>query len=281
MKFIQLLVAVFSVLIVYTSAQTAPCSATIVPTPRLNSAWTTYPNIPNQLFDLVITNVGSCPILSLVAVFTLFANETITQSWNWVPASGMLSGFDGAINVGEVYSAAGFVLSGGLAISLNSYTPTCASSCAGVGATSALASSTGSGSSTGSLPSSSTSGSSSTTGAPPVNNTCTVAISISARAGAAFVYNGQLSQIYDLTFTNIGQAMISNLQIRIAPVSGTAVNESNKWNLVLSSTVANVYTVMTFGALTVGAQYAGAGFVLAGTNATTATPQVTVYSISC
>jgi len=106
-----------------------------------------------------------------------------------------------------------------------------------------------------------------------------VSVSVSARIGSSFLVNGIPSQIYDLSISNIGHAVVSNLQIQIIPQSGTLVLQDNKWNLVQVS--GNTYTVNTFGALILGAQYLGAGFVLSGRNASTATPTAAPYSVSC
>jgi len=107
-----------------------------------------------------------------------------------------------------------------------------------------------------------------------------VDVTVSARTGSSFLLNGIPSQIYDLDITNIGGAVVSNLEIEIITINGTQVVQDNKWNLVQINNT-DVYTVNTFGALTLNAQYLGAGFVLSGTNSSTATPTVAPFLVSC
>jgi len=113
------------------------------------------------------------------------------------------------------------------------------------------------------------------------STSCNVLASISARSGSSFDINGSPSQIYDIVVQNIGTAAVSNLVLLITPVPDTQIVQGNKWNLVQIST-SDQYTVETYGGLTLpNSQYTGAGFVLSGTNSTTATPSLSVYSVSC
>jgi len=95
----------------------------------------------------------------------------------------------------------------------------------------------------------------------------------------SFLDNGVPSQIWDLVFTNTGSSAITAISISITTASGTSVNQDNKWNLEYFHS-SHSYSVDLYGSLTSpGAQFFGAGFVVAG--ATSEVPDVDIRSVSC
>jgi len=285
------------------NAATGTCVSTISLAERVGSSWNET-GLLHQIYDITATNAGTCSIESLFALFVFPASVSVSQAWNYNQTSGQISGFQGILSAGQTLYSSGFVLAGNGAFlpSLGYHLATCSSSCSG----SATAAPTVPATAAPTTPAHTTPAPVHTTPAPvhttpaPVHTTpapathaptpsahvpttpapaCTTSILITARADASFLLNNVEAQIYDMVINNTGLATVSQLIITISTSASTIVVQSNMWNLVYLS--GNQYSVLSYGGLTSGATYHGAGFVLAGASAPTETPAVAIYSTVC
>jgi len=110
-------------------------------------------------------------------------------------------------------------------------------------------------------------------------NHCSVEASLTPRAGSYYLEGGVPHQIWDLVLTNNGTLGITQVEVRIVPVSPAQVDPINRWNL--ASVFSQLYNVTVYNTLDKpNSQYSGAGFVLGGVNYQ-ATPSVDVTSVQC
>jgi len=65
-------------------------------------------NVSYEIFDIVVRNTGSCPIVSVRLPYTIHTN--ITHSWNLFLGSDIVVTQHSAIYPGQVYQAAGMIL---------------------------------------------------------------------------------------------------------------------------------------------------------------------------
>jgi len=249
------------------------CSSIITWVARSGGAWEEN-GLSYQTYDITVTNNGSCTINNLIGVFSLHPTAAfISEAWNYNITTGEIGGFGGFLSPGQVFVGAGFVLAGGAGPTLSLNSPSCPGGCG----SHPIATSAPSVAPTSTVP---TSVPSTPTAAAPTSATrCSVTVVITARPYASFLLNGVPAQIYDLDVINSGSSTVSDLIITISLAPATIIVQDNKWNLEQGTD--NKYSVLTYGGLTAGATYHGAGFVLAGTAASTATPSVSVFYVSC
>jgi len=293
---LSILVVALILSIIASSNAAGTCSAAITITARTGSSWEEG-GLFHQIYDITVTNNGTCPITTLFGLYVFPTTAHVSEAWNYNQTTGQIGGFSGFIVAGRTLIGPGFVLAGVGAPSLShehtlaSCPDTCVGSATAAPTASAPIAPTAAPTATSTArpptsaptahpPTSAPTGVAPTVAtAAPTLPACATSIRITARANAAFLINGVASQIYDLEITNTGRTTVDQLDITITTTSSTAIAQDNKWNLV--HVAGDRYSVLTYGGLTAGTTYLGAGFVLSGTLPSTATPAVAIFSTTC
>jgi len=249
------------------------CSASAIALLR-PGAWPVWQGT-GVIFDLQITNNGSCPLTEIGINIDLAAGAYINgQYWGMtvtlgeesayvleiltlytpLPASGVLGG---------AYGSYGFVAifdSDAVTVPSVSSVLTACQQCVPTSAPT---------NSPTNLPT-----------IPPTNPpaSCAASFTLTKRAGGAFQEYETPAQIWDLVFNNTGVNSVSTITISITPPAGTLVDASNYWSLQYVS--GSLYNVELHNSLYLsGAAYTGAGFVIDG--ATNSAPTVVITNVIC
>jgi len=175
----------------------------VTATARQGGSWSDGSN-NFQIWDINVTNTGTCALSQFSAAVTVGSGSVVTQSWNYDLASNVFSDFGLILYPQESFVGAGIIVTGGAAPSFSSLAPQCDSSCASAGS----GSSSGSGSGSGSA--SSSSSGSSASGSTPIDTNCQLSVSQTRRtgSGAAWISGGYAYQLYDLGFYNSGSETV-------------------------------------------------------------------------
>jgi len=256
------------------------CTSSISAVARSGASWTAG-GVAHQIYDITVYNTGSCEITSLYGLYGFPSPGEVIQAWNYNQSTGEIFNF-AALQTGQS-ATAGFVLAGGVSPSLAFNRPKCPSSCAGSSNPTVAPTATPAPSAGTSCGSSQCSSNQVCVNAAPggpscyyrlcsdltcgsnqiclnnggvarcvtVGGSCSVGVTINARAGGSFLANAEQNQIYDLEISNTGNQVVSTLTIEITPAAGTHVALDNKWNLVYWE--GNKYNVSTYGALSTSA----------------------------
>jgi len=102
------------------------CSASITLVQR--SAWQSNGN-SNQLWDIVVTNSGSCPIFNVFGTIDVHDGGQIAHSWNYDNSTHEITGFASSLYVGSVCKTAGFVHTGSAVPTISHINPKCPVMC--------------------------------------------------------------------------------------------------------------------------------------------------------
>lgn len=166
------------------------CTLTATVNARSGGSWTTN-GISYQIYDMTITNTGSCPITSAFVLFNIPAGSTIAEWWNYDPTTGFVSDY-GTLAPAASYTGAGIVVTnGGVPTVQSTSSSVCSASC------------------TGSTPPPTNAPTSPPTNGPtsgPIDSHCQLSVTQTRRSGAGstWVTGSNTYQIYDLVFTNTG-----------------------------------------------------------------------------
>lgn len=230
------------------------CAATITFRKRTDpySSWTLN-STTFQIYDIVVANVGSCPINQITGLFSA-GNGFISESWNYDIATGLYSSFENNLPVGQSFYGAGFVLANSTTGPTLEFTrPQCNSSC---NAQTTAAPSTTQAPTQTPTTQTPTTQAPSTTSAP---NTCAVTVVVTKDQNSWLDAQGRNTSVYRLAITNAGPCALRQLVLSFAWGQGQLISS---WNL--DSTAAG-YSVSGFGpTIAVGRVFSDAGFILAG-----------------
>lgn len=195
-------------------AQTCSLSASIAARP--GASWVTN-GVSQQIFDISITNTGSCSFSAATVALSLPSGSSISESWNIDSTTFLVSGF-GTLNAGATYAGAGIVISHGGVPTISSSSATCNSPCSG--STSAPTSAP--------TPAATSAPTSAPTNAPA---SCQLSVSQTRRTSTDGSWtSGEFTyQIYDLAFTNTGSKTLTYAQYIHSFMVGYP---SSHWNLV-------------------------------------------------
>lgn len=212
----------------------------------------------NQIFDITVTNDGTCPLNNIGLNFDYNENANITQQWNLVNdvRYTLLSNFGPTLDVG-VSVTAGFVLSipqadfASLSADVHVYGAACPSTCNNT--SSAPSSAPSAAPTSASSPTSAPSAAPTSAGAPFPQ--CEGNAQAVARAGQAPWTDAQgfTYQIYDIIANNTGSCPWTTIAAYFAG------NITQAWNYDIPSGLLSGYGTQING----GQVYTGAGFVFA------------------
>eukprot|EP00026_Physarum_polycephalum_P020419 Phypoly_transcript_22991.p1 GENE.Phypoly_transcript_22991~~Phypoly_transcript_22991.p1 ORF type:complete len:151 (+),score=1.18 Phypoly_transcript_22991:62-514(+) len=102
------------------------CKATVTLAQR--SSWDSNGET-NQLWDMVATNIGSCPIETLFATIDVSEGSRIVHAWNYDNSTYELTGFLPSIRPGAIFKSAGFVHLGPGVPMISDVAPKCSLTC--------------------------------------------------------------------------------------------------------------------------------------------------------
>lgn len=195
----------------------------VTATARQGGAWTDGSNT-FQIWDINVTNTGTCAMSQVSAAVHVGSGSVVTQSWNYDLASDAFSNFGPTLYPQESFVTAGIIVTGGAAPTFSSLSPLCDSSCASAGSGSSSGSGSGSGSASSSSSGSGTSGST-------VDTNCRLNVSQTRRtgSGAAWVSAGFAYQLYDLAFYNSGSETVIFAELDQSFAVGQV---ASVWNMV-------------------------------------------------
>lgn len=114
-------------------------------------------------------------------------------------------------------------------------------------------------------------------------SSCSASVTVESRtaAYAQWIRDGVNHQIWDLVFTNTGDAIIDSITVTITPAQETSVDQNDKWSL--THVASDEYTVELHAPIPPPPswenQFYGAGFVVAGTSSSA--PSVSVSAAHC
>lgn len=242
------------------------------------SSWTDYAGTTRfQIYDIVVTNKGTCPLTSIVGFFSGGAGF-VSEGWNYNITTGALFNFGAFLPVGESFYGAGFVLA-------NSSQPTlaitrfqCSADCsAPTSAPSTTQAPSTQSPSTTQAPTQTPSTQAPSTQTPSTSapNTCAVTASLAKDDYSWTDGQGRTNSVYRLTITNAGPCALKDYALSFA--WGSSAELISIWNL---ESTRGGYLVKGYGeTLAAGASYSAAGFILA--NQPAGSIPITVYGSNC
>jgi len=283
------------------------CNIQVVTTPRPNTYIAN--GLSNKIYDITITNIGSCSTQEFYLQLTPENNQDIIiNTWNlfqqdsthffsdidysFQPGQSITAGFivsyNSQISQGVVVSSVVAVQCEDSGACLNQNIagtiPYCSElSCStsqiciedgGLGRCITIQEPTTSASSSGST-TSSTTGSTSTGSTTSSSNLhrCQASVSLVARLNGEWTdINQNNNQIYDINLQNTGACTLSALRFEIT-TQGEDLSITQQWNL------SEDFSLINFGKIESGSQYNSAGFVLTGDG--TATIQIITKGCNC
>eukprot|EP01112_Ceratiomyxa_fruticulosa_P007530 TRINITY_DN1958_c0_g1_i3.p1 TRINITY_DN1958_c0_g1~~TRINITY_DN1958_c0_g1_i3.p1 ORF type:complete len:217 (+),score=47.36 TRINITY_DN1958_c0_g1_i3:420-1070(+) len=93
-----------------TTGPASGCAVDVSHVARAGGSWIDN-GVNNQIYDITVTNQGSCPITSVRLDISLGAGATMTSSWNF-NSSYYLTNFGSTIYPGQSFNGAGFIVAG-------------------------------------------------------------------------------------------------------------------------------------------------------------------------
>lgn len=266
---------ILALLFAFSVAVNASCSASASISARSGARWVTGDKT-FQLYDLTVTNDGSCIINNVGLSFGLPTGAAITEHWNLLADNlyYLLQNFpaDG-INAASAFNGAGFVVSMPTAsadtaapISVQVYGAACPSSCSST--------STPAPSSSDETSSAAPAESSDESSAPVADCTIVASVEKDASTQSWTDAQGRTVSVYRLKIQNTGTSALKDYVTSFTVgLSGEIVS---MWNL---EGTRGGYRVTGFGeSLPAGATYTGAGLIIANAAETIA---VTPYGSNC
>lgn len=257
---------ILALLFAFSVAVNASCSASASIAARSGARWVTGDKT-FQLYDLTVTNDGSCTLNNVGLSLGLPSGAAITEHWNLLADNlyYLLQNFpaDG-INAGSAFNGAGFVVSMPTAsadaaapISVQVYGAACPSKC-----------------SASSSSDEASSDDSSAAPAPAVDCTIVATVEKDTTAQSWTDAQGRTVSVYRLKIQNTGTSALKDYVTSFA--AGVNAEIVSVWNL---ESARGGYLVSGFGeSLPAGATYTGAGLIIANAAETvTATP----YGSNC
>jgi len=231
-----------------TSSYACQIISTITPRAGAGASWISDAGA-YQIYDIDVTNVGSCVVSWVVLSINLPAGASISSTWNLQVYSGSsytVNLFGNSIVPGGSLTSSGFVVFSpntriipSFGVSVVVYTVTC-NNCAF----------------------SSTSGSAvSTTSGTTSNSACQVSPTLTPRssAGGSWISDAGAYQIYDIDVLNVGSCLVYNVVLSFDLPAGSSI--SSTWNLQVYS--GSSYTVNLFGnSISPGGSLTSSGFVV-------------------
>jgi len=248
------------------AAASGTCSMSVVASARQGGSWNDGSN-QFQIWDINVTNSGSCAILQASAAVTLCSGSVITQSWNYDLINNAFENFGRELYAQQSFTTAGLIVTAGCTPAFSDFVTQCDPSCASAGTTAAPTSSGGATSSatTSSAASSSGATSSSATSGSTIDTHCQLSVTQTRRSGsgAYWASGGFEYQLFDLDFTNTGSETVTFAQFDQSFAVGIA---SSAWNMVKTcctqiDSAASYNVTLPAGGLVPGAS-TGAGFIL-------------------
>jgi len=250
------------------------CSVAAAVNKRPSSSWTDDKGNLNQIYDITITNTGSCPITHLGLQFDYDEGAFIADTWNLLEEYRhfLLQNFGESIPVGKTSVGAGIVIStpAGLSadVRITIYGSLCPRDCAASSSSSVSASA-----SAPDLEDSSVASKPEMPASPSVASisveekpSCLVKATLSKnrKISSWLDREGRTLSAYELTVTNIGSRPVSDYTLQFDfPASAVNVAITSLHNLERSSRGAYSLPSLSTSPIAPGATFTGAGLVIA------------------
>jgi len=93
------------------ASQSTSCNVSVQAVPRSGGYWFSGGD-RFQIYDIVITNTARSSIDSVNVLLSLPQHDIISQSWNYIEATGEILGMSSTLALGQSYSGAGVVIQG-------------------------------------------------------------------------------------------------------------------------------------------------------------------------
>eukprot|EP01111_Echinosteliopsis_oligospora_P011035 TRINITY_DN353_c0_g1_i2.p1 TRINITY_DN353_c0_g1~~TRINITY_DN353_c0_g1_i2.p1 ORF type:complete len:277 (-),score=59.47 TRINITY_DN353_c0_g1_i2:83-913(-) len=227
------------------------CTTAASITKRVGSDYLDSQGRTNSIFDITVTNVGTCNAYDIGVQFGLPTGAEIVQRWNVqiVPRAETITGFGDYLAVGQSFGGAGIIVafadSSSQNVVINVYGTNCPASCVNSGS------------------SSSADSSSSESGCPATVNTV---------FRTSYNSGNTVNCIFDIDVTNTASSTLETVQITYAIENRTV---TGTWNLV-NACCTQIESVVSYNvnlySLQVGSTFSGAGFIQTLPEGSTCTP---------